>query len=102
MVRRWRLPIRRFCVCLRKETLEVLSQASSHFNVDVQKLLFVSFCAHSSEDWLSRTVQNKRGKRRRFTASKHKDVCTVLGSGAKPLINILTHFVVYLSISHEK
>lgn len=43
---------------------EALSQASSHFNVDVQKLLFILFCAHSSEDWLSRTVQNREKRQK--------------------------------------
>lgn len=81
MFRRWRLPIRHFRTCQRSSLSEALSQASSHFNVDVQKLLFVLFCAHSSEDWLSRTVQNKREERSWFTASTHKDAHAVLGPG---------------------
>lgn len=47
------------------------------FNVDVQKLLLILFCAHSSEDWLSKTAQNRKKKKRQFTASKNKGHCYV-------------------------
>lgn len=43
MFRRWCLSIRHFCTCQHSSLLKALSQASSHFNVDVQKLLFICF-----------------------------------------------------------
>lgn len=101
MFRRWRLPIRRFCTQQRSSLSEALSQASSHFNVDVQKLLVVLFCAHSSEDWLSRTVQN-REKREAGLLPTNIQTFTLCLARAEPLIDILIHFIICISIYHEK
>lgn len=101
MFRRRRLPIRHFCAHQCSSLPEALSQAPSHFNVDVQKLLFVLFCAHSSEDWLSRTVQNREKREAALLPANIKIFTLCLAQG-KPLINILIHFIICLSIYHKK
>lgn len=101
MFRRWRLPIQHVCTHQRSSLSEALSQASSSFNVDVQKLLFVLFCAHSSEDWLSRTVQNREKREAGLLPANIKMFTLCLAQG-KPLINILIHSSICISIYHEK
>lgn len=101
MFRRWRLPIKRVCTHQRSSLSEALSQASSSFNVDVQKLLFILFCAHSSEDWLSRTVQNREKREAGLLPANIKMFTLRLAQG-KPLINILIHSSICVSIYHEK
>lgn len=77
MFRRWCLSIRHFCTCQHSSLLEALSQASSHFNVDVQKLLFICFVLILVRIGLVGLCKTEKEKSW-FTASKHKNVHSVL------------------------
>lgn len=71
------------------------------FNVDVQKLLFGLFCAHSSEDWLRRTVQNREKREAGLLPANIKLFILYLAQ-AECLINIQIHFVICISIYQGK
>lgn len=90
-----------FCSRQRSSLSEALSQASSHFNVDVQKLLFGLFCAHSSEDWLRRTVQNREKREAGLLPANIKMFILYLAQ-AEHLINIQIHFTICISIYQGK
>lgn len=101
MFRRWCLSIRHFCTCQHSSLLEALSQASSHFNVDVQKLLFICFVLILVRIGLVGLCKTEKKREAGLLPANIKMFMLCLAQ-SKPLTNITMHFIICISICHEK